>query len=644
MLNSEPETDLDCESGLLRLQAATDTRHDQQQEMTHLTPMANRQKIVDRSTPDVDALYSKPLPSTRSGPLYNAFSYPTKISPEAIAVFIATHTRPGSKILDVFGGSGTTGLATLLCDKPTEVMIRMAGELGVEPEWGPREAEVYELSTLGSFVAKVLCAPPDPAEFAKAAKRFIALAEERFGWIYSAEGPDGQPGRIRYTIWSDVLSCHHCGAETSYWDAAVRRDPLRLSDRFECPNCGKEAQVDSCSRMSEAFRDPLLGRNLERKKRVPVRVYGASDGANWSRDATAKDVETHSRVAGEAPSSCAPIAEIEWGDLYRSGYHKGISHLHHFYTPRNFFAISALWELISEFPENVRDALRLLVLSYNSTHSTLMTRVVIKQGMSDFVLTGAQSGVLYVSGLPVEKNVFDGIKRKASSLRKAFETVAGSRSSVRVTNASSESLAVADESVDYVFTDPPFGDYIPYAEINQLNEFWLGRNTDRASEIIVSGAQGKSVNDYGKMMARVFREVSRVLKPGGRATVVFHSAKASVWQSLAEAYLSAGLSVRATSVLDKIQASFKQVVSTVSVKGDPLLLLAKGNPKGCAALSSTAEEVADEILRSARTAKSSERDPQRLYSRFVSRCLEIGVSVHMGAKEFYGRAETALQD
>ena len=40
----------------------------------------------------VRRLYETSLPSTRTGPLYNAFSYPTKISPEAIAVFIATPT------------------------------------------------------------------------------------------------------------------------------------------------------------------------------------------------------------------------------------------------------------------------------------------------------------------------------------------------------------------------------------------------------------------------------------------------------------------------------------------------------------------------------------------------------------------------
>jgi len=54
----------------------------------------------------MSALYARPLPSARTGALYNAFSYPTKIDAELVAVFIATHTRPGSVVLDPFGGSG----------------------------------------------------------------------------------------------------------------------------------------------------------------------------------------------------------------------------------------------------------------------------------------------------------------------------------------------------------------------------------------------------------------------------------------------------------------------------------------------------------------------------------------------------------
>jgi DNA modification methylase len=65
-------------------------------------------------------LYNHPLPANRKGALYNAFPYPTKISPEAIAIYIACHTKVGASVLDPFSGSGTTGLATLLCDQPTK--------------------------------------------------------------------------------------------------------------------------------------------------------------------------------------------------------------------------------------------------------------------------------------------------------------------------------------------------------------------------------------------------------------------------------------------------------------------------------------------------------------------------------------------
>ena len=77
-------------------------------------------------------------------------------------------------------------------------------------------------------------------------------------------------------------------------------------------------------------------------------------------------------------------------------------------------------------------------------------------------------------------------------------------------------------------------------------------------------------------MSTVFGEVARVLADDGLATVVFHSAKASIWRSLVQAYRDARLSVeQSTSVLDKTQASFKQVVATTKVMGDPLILLSK---------------------------------------------------------------------
>jgi len=144
------------------------------------------------------------------------------------------------------------------------------------------------------------------------------------------------------------------------------------------------------------------------------------------------------------------------------------------------------------------------------------------------VLTGAQSGVLYISSLPVEKNIFKGLRRKIRIISKAFALVCESKSKVDVRQASSTKITLPDESVDYVFTDPPFGDYIPYAEVNQINEIWLGRTTDRVNEIIVSHGQDKSVAQYGMLMKLVLSEIARTLKKSGKTTIVFHSAKAEV--------------------------------------------------------------------------------------------------------------------
>ncbi len=586
-----------------------------------------------------DLLYSNPFPSTRKGPLYNAFSYPTKISPEAIAVFIATHTEPGAVVLDTFGGSGTTGLAALLCDKPTTDMLELATKMGLEPKWGPRTAHIYEIGVLGSFVAKTLCSAPSPDRFAAAVKKLSARAEELIGWIYKTKDLEGKTGILRHVIWSDVLGCPKCDSETSYWKAVVKRAPLSLSNVFICPKCEHTCKVDSCTRILETVEDEFSG-EIERKKRIPVKVYGKTGTTKWSRDPTADDFALIDKISGLSLPPLAPNKSIIWGDLYRAGYHKGIEKLHHFYTKRNFYAVSTLWGLVDEFQEDLRDPLYMLILSYNATHSTLMSRVVVKKGQRDLVLTGAQSGVLYVSGLPVEKNVIEGITRKSKSFIDSFNLVNGSKSEVVVHQASSEKLSLPSGSVDYVFTDPPFGGYIPYAEINQINELWLGTTTTRENEIIISKTQGKGIQEYGKMMSCVFDEISRVLKPDGLATIVFHSAHSDVWRALVSAYVGAGLLVKDASILDKIQASFKQVVSKVSVKGDALILLSKNECPNNSMIEFIG--VAAQIIQDAKNRSPKEQNPQLLYSHFVGRCLTLGIDVGMDAKDFYSRVREAF--
>lgn len=585
----------------------------------------------------LDSLYSKSVASRRAGAIFNAFSYPTKIDSEVVALFIASHTKPGDVVLDSFGGSGTTGIAARLCDQPTTRMVQMANELGLDTEWGPRDAVVYELSPLGALLTDVMCNPPDIDDFRSAAAQLVEGVAAATGWMYTAVDPEGLSGNIRYVIWTEILITECCRAEVSLWEAAVKLDPVVLSKVFPCPACGAEVQVRSCARATVDQIDPITQESVTQRRREPAKVYGRTGRRTWSRQPVDGDREMIARIESQSIPLSVPSTKIMWGDLHRSGYHMGIERFHHLYSRRNLLVLAEFWDRIGLFPEQVQPALRLLVLSYTASHSSLLTRVVAKKGQKDLVVSGAQSGVLYVSGLPVEKNVIEGVRRKVETFAQAFEQTARSRSVVQVVNRSSTELNLDQGSIDYVFTDPPFGDFIPYSEVNQVNEAWLGQLTERTNEAIVSPAQGKGVREYAQLMGKIFGEIARVLKPTGSMTVVFHASKPAIWEALGDSFRDNGFAIERTSILDKTQVSFKQVVHEGGTRGDALFLLRptgqREGSQGSRVRVDAHELVAG--LRGEGHEPEEELTPRRLYSRYVSACVSEGATVEFTAPEFY---------
>ena len=227
-------------------------------------------------------LRPRALPATRTGPLYNAVSYPTKISPESIALFIATHTRPGDTVLDVFAGSGTTGIATKLCDRPTARMRAVAADLGLDPQWGAREAVLYEIGAFGSLIARVMGEQADPGRFITAATAMLDQAVSSHGWLYETTNTDGAPGILRYTIWSDV-----CMPELRLDHLVLGRScPLRPTSTRGCLRLPwmRGAQLDqlSCERVTDVVYDPLVRREIRRRRRVRLACTGSPAAASRS--------------------------------------------------------------------------------------------------------------------------------------------------------------------------------------------------------------------------------------------------------------------------------------------------------------------------------------------------------------------------
>jgi hypothetical protein len=184
--------------------------------------------------------------------------------------------------------------------------------------------------------------------------------------------------------------------------------------------------------------------------------------------------------------------------------------------------------------------------------------------------TNVLGSTLYVASLSYEFNVFSLFRRKLRTVTDLYTKTAElpGRSSVRLSAAQDLSW-IPDGSVDYVFTDPPFGSNIFYSDASFLWEAWLGEVTVTEYEAVVHKSQaaehgGKNLSDYEKLMLGAFREIARILRPSAWASVMFHNSSDEVWSALQRAIEASGFEVGAAVAFDKSQPSFKGIKGRVA--------------------------------------------------------------------------------
>ena len=68
---------------------------------------------------------------------------------------------------------------------------------------------------------------------------------------------------------------------------------------------------------------------------------------------------------------------------------------------------------------------------------------------------------------------------------------------------------MTSNSIDYVFTDHPFGANLNYSELSYIWEAWLKVITNNETEAIVNSVQGKGLIEYQSLMTQCFNEYYR---------------------------------------------------------------------------------------------------------------------------------------
>lgn len=607
----------------------------------------------------------------KSGGLYNAHTYHTKVPPFAIAQYLLWYTSPGDTILDTYAGSGMTGVAALLCgflspaEKETIVAEWRALGRGL-PQWGARRAILGDLSPAASFIARNHVAAQDRAAVLNELETAATSVHEALGWSWATRhngwragerdpkkwknrSSDEGTGEIVLVIWSEAFVCRECAGEIVLWDSAVDPVAADIADPVCCPHCQAENAKAALDRAVETYYDGMLQEVRSRNKFVPVWLLYRVGTERFEKVPDPRDLETiretreKSARAGVVTRMMDASADGPWGAMYRAGYHRGVTHVHHFYTERVWASIASLWDQLT-LP-GARFTLTSLMGRLSRMHALHLGKFF--KGGGGFA-AGPRKGQLYFPSLALELNPFEFLNERAQSASKTFWP-ASAQGSVLTTVGSAEQILLEDDSVDYVFVDPPFGQNIIYSELNFLWEAWLGVRTEVAHEAIVDDYRDKTMLDYQRKMEGGFAELYRVLKPGRWMTVVFHNSRNDVWVAIQEALQRARFVVADVRVLDKKQGSQKQVVAPGTVRSDLAITAYKpatglseafelkgGTPAAVWSFVSNHLRHLPVFVGSGGVGDVlPERQAHLLYDRMVAFHVQRGVAVPLPASEFY---------
>ncbi|MDQ7782266.1 MAG: DNA methyltransferase [Desulfomonilaceae bacterium] len=489
--------------------------------------------------------FSRPIMTTKNSPVFGMHPYHLGKKPhDAIQAYVRHFTTEGDLVLDPFCGSGSTALAALTSG---------------------RNAVAIDASPAATFITRFYLSRCDPEVLWH---RFNVLCQEvdsEIRYLYDTTCHKcGRAGTIHYVIYSNEYHCAGCGRAVTLYEASLYNQsccPHCLSERGEHRRIGSMLKIAGYVPVAVNF--SCHGRC--RPKRMTRSVFGPKG----DRDAFAAIDLARIREIERAPIPYPhPIQfmmnesnpDLPWGDEWRPS--------------RDFRRVSQLFTYRN---------LRALAAFMHAAGNDYDLKAVITAGMTA-VSRKAQhldGGGGYIPGNwslpPVSKqrNVLESLTRVFKRTVKAKAELARTiqtQSACISTQSATDMDALPECSVDYIFTDPPYGGSVQYGELNFVWESWLGFNTSwHDSEIIINATRRKSVDHWARMMRLAASECHRVLKPGRWLSLCWHDASSMTWRLVQQIFADAGFVIgdlgHALSI-DTDSETYNQRVSDKVVRRD----------------------------------------------------------------------------
>ena len=420
-------------------------------------------------------------------PMYLIHKYWARKPHNVVSEYIKNYTKPGDVVLDPFCGSGPT---------PIEAI-----KLG-------RKAVGFDLNPMANFITRMTAMPVDLKKVETVFKNIIKTCEKKIQGLY-------------------ITNCKKCGSNAiilaTIW-SKDKKQPIEL--RYRCEKCGRKASKKP---------DEQDIRNILKTEKTNIPYWYPKQKLAYN------------------------------GTEFKEGTHDpDINSIDKLFTKRNLFSLAVLIKAINEVEDSkTRDIFRFCFSSMIHLASKMcpVAKPSERSHWSELSATSFWAvHRFWIPSVNMESNVWmlfksavegkqgvlngkkDSMKRIASfkEAKKFSDLEDGANIFLKKHNALQLTEAVPKNSVDYVFTDPPYGGAIQYFELSTLWASWLGYELDYSDEITVNKNQQKDFEYYHKMLRKSFKEIYQVLKPGKYMTVTFHSTDIAVWNSIIKAVVMVG--------------------------------------------------------------------------------------------------------
>lgn len=585
-------------------------------------------------------------------PLYKLHSYPTKVPHKAIMKYIKHYTMPGDIVLDAFCGTGMTGLAAQSCGIPIGDTSTLFGEK--EDAIGVRKAILCDLSPTATFISHNYNAYIDTQHFFDLAEDIIERVRKKLDWMNETDD-SGISGTINYIVWSRVYCCPHCGESFKLWDATVKYDFNKglgtVVDKFNCPKCNALLTIKDLLSLKKPVYDTVLNGLIDEVENIPVLINYEVRGKRREKLPNEADLLRIEKIKEYRIEGFVPHKEIPFmheTHQRRNWVAIGATHEHHLYTKKTLACYSMLFEEAKKLPEEFQKRFKFLLTScFNRT-----TKLVRYMAQHKEKNVGPLSGTLYTTSIFGEINPFVVIKSRLQKMKVAYtedKVEQFNTENVIISTQSSTELRIPDNSIDYIFVDPPFGDNLMYSELNYFTDMWLKVYEANTNEAIINKAQKKTLFEYQTLMEKCFREMQRCLKPNRWITIEFHNSKNAVWNAIQETVQKAGFIIADVRTLDKGKGTTKQMSYTSTVKQD--LVISAYKPKESFKREFTSQAGSEEtawsfvrqhlenlpvvVVNDNKIELIAERQAYLLFDRMVAYHIINGIPVPLDATDFY---------